>query len=209
MIRINLLPQEFRRGHRVSVKLLAASVGAAAVACAAIGWFGLVNFGDLGEIERQHRQVAQELQEKQVKATYYEKLEGNRKDYTSRVQTIQEIAQSRRLWSKFLDEMIDLVNNDGDTERHLGWFEGMTVSGDPKRGVSVNMPAYVQGTLERVGNLHDDVEAAPFFKDVKTKSIPTGKAESDKNRDPPEAMKFTLKLDFWPLAADRAKGAKK
>lgn len=209
MIRINLLPHEFRRGHRISVKLLAASVGAAVVACAAIGWFGLVYFGDLGEVEARHRQVAQELQEKSVKATYYEKLEANRKDYTSRVQTIQEIAKSRRLWSKFLDELIDVVNNDGDTERHLGWFEGITVTGDPKRGVTVTMPAYVQGTLDRVANLHDDIEAAPFWPDIKTKSIPTGKAETDKNRDPPEAIKFSLKLDFWPLAVDRAKGAKK
>jgi hypothetical protein len=208
MIRINLLPQELRRGHRISVKLLAAAVGAAAVACAAIGWFGLVYFGDLGEVERQHRQIAQELQEKTVKATYYEKLEANRKDYTSRVQTIQEIAKSRRLWSKFLDELIDIVNNDGDTERHLAWFDGMTVNGDPKRGIAVNLPGFVQGAMDKQANLYDDIEAGPFAGEIKAKSDPGGKVAIDKNRDPPDAFQFALKLDFWPLVADRAKGKK-
>jgi hypothetical protein len=209
MIRINLLPQELRRGHRISVKLLAAAVGAAAVACAAIGWFGLVYFGDLGEVERQHRQVAQELAEKSVKATYYEKLEANRKDYQSRVQTIQEIAKSRRLWTKFLDELIDIVNNDGDTERHLAWFDSMTVTGDPKRGISVMLPAFVQGGIDKQSNLYDDIDAGPFASEIKAKSDPGGKSVTDKNRDPPDAFQFPLKLDFWPLAADRAKGAKK
>ena len=34
-------------------------------------------------------------------------LEANRKDYAERVQTIQQIGQSRRLWSKFCDELLD------------------------------------------------------------------------------------------------------
>lgn len=209
MIRINLLPQELRRGHRISVKLLAAGVGAAAVACAAIGWFGLVYFGDLGEVERQHRQVAAELAEKQVKATYYEKLEANRKDYQSRVQTIQEIAKSRRLWSRFLDELIDIVNNDGDTERHLAWFDGITVGGDPKRGITVSLPGYVQGNLDKQSNLLDDIAAAPFAPDIKSKSDPGGKVVTSKDRDPPEALQFGLKLDFWPLVQAPPKAAKK
>ena len=51
MIRINLLPADLRRGNRVSPKVLAACFGAALAVSGAVGWFGLVYFGDLGDAE--------------------------------------------------------------------------------------------------------------------------------------------------------------
>lgn len=203
MIRINLLPQEFRRGYRISVKVLSASIGAAVVVCAALGWFVLVYFGELGALEAQHRAITEELAEKQKSATYYDQLESNRKDYNNRVQTIQQIGKSRRLWSKFLDELIDVVNNDGDTERHLAWFDSMSVTGDPKRGVSIAMPGAVQGgEMARVANMHEDIESAPFWPQILTKSDPGGKLDVDKSREPSESFKFTLQLQFKPPAGD-------
>lgn len=203
MIRINLLPYEFRRGQRISLKVLAASVGAALLVCASIGWFGLVYFGELGELEAEHQAVAAELETKSRQAAYFDRLDANRKDYISRVQTIQEIGKSRRLWSKFLDELIDVVNNDGDTERHLAWFSSMSVSGDPKRGVNVSLPGAIQGgEVARLANLHEDFEASPFWRDIQSMSDPGGRLEVDKSREPPEAWGFTLQLQFKPPAGD-------
>ena len=144
MIRINLLPAEYRRGNRISPKVLGVAFGSALAVAASIGWFGIVYFGELGQLEREDAAVTGELAQKRVKGTYYDKLEANRQDYTTRVQTIQDIGKSRRLWSKFLDELIDVTNNNGDTERHLAWFSGMTVKGDIKKGPTVSMPASVQ-----------------------------------------------------------------
>jgi Tfp pilus assembly protein PilN len=208
MIRINLLPVEFRRGNRISPKVLATAFGSALAVAASIGWFGLVYFGELGELERQDVAITQELAQKKKKGEYYDKLEVNRQDYSTRVQTIQDIGKSRRVWSKFLDEMIDVVNNSGDTERHLSWFDSITVKTDQKlRGATITLPGAVQGAdMGNVANLHQDVEQAPFMKDVASKSPPSGKQEVNKTRVPPESFKFSLQMQLKPMVAEAPKG---
>jgi hypothetical protein len=144
VIRINLLPAELRRGNRIAARVLAAAFGAAIATSASIGWFGIVWFGDLGAAETSLQEVADKLVEKEKRVAYHGQLESNKKDYAARVQTIQDIGRSRRLWSKFCDEMIDVVNNNGDTERHLAWFDGIAVKSDPKKGATVSMRGAVQ-----------------------------------------------------------------
>jgi len=206
MIHINLLPAELRHGRRVSPKLLAVGIGGAIAVSSAMGWFGMVYFGQLAEVERLHAEATAQLVEKEKKVTYFEQLESNRQDYGSRVQTIQEIGKSRRLWSKFCDELIDIVNNNGETERHLAWFESMSVKVDPKKGTTVTLPGLVQGTeMERVANFHEDLEkSAPFAKDLASKSNPDATRDVDKSRIPPEAFRFPLVLTFKPTTPEQA-----
>ena len=152
MLAINLLPVELRRGNRVPPKVLLVSFASALVTSAALGWFGLVWFGDLADAEERQLAAEATLAEKQVRVTYYEQLETNKRDYTTRVQTIQDIGRSRRVWSKFLDELIDVVNNNGDADRHLAWFESLVARTDAK-GATVTMPVQVQDDdLTRLAN---------------------------------------------------------
>ena len=201
MIRINLLPADLRRGNHLPAKVLGAAFGAALAVSAAIGWFGLVYFGDLGAAETALEQEVAKLTDRQKKVSYHEQLDANKKDYALRVQTIQDIGKSRRVWSRFLDELIDVVNNNGDTERHLVWFDSIAVkSGDAKKGPVVSMPCSVQGKeQERIANFHDDLEGSPFGKEVK-KSMPSWKLEEDKTRIPAESLVFKLDLAFEPPA---------
>ena len=201
MIRINLLPADHRRGNRISPKVLATSFGSALAVAASIGWFGIVYFGELGELERQDVAVTAELAQKKKKGEYYDKLEANRLDYSSRVQTIQDIGRSRRVWSKFVDGLVDVVNNNGDAERHLAWFDQMTVRTDQRtRGTQITLPGLVQGAdIAKIANLHRDIEAAPFAIDVASKSPPAGKVETDKTRVPPESFRFQLQLNLKPM----------
>lgn len=209
MIRINLLPVELRRGTAISAKLLITMVASCLLVCAAVGWFGLVYFGDLGEVEGEEREMATQLTDKTRKGAYYDKLEANLKDYTNRVQTITDIGKSRRLWSKFCDELIDVVNNNNDIERHLGWFDSLTIKTDPKKGATVKLPGAVQGgEMFRVANLHEDLEAAPFVKDLIAKSQPGGKIDLDKTRTPAESFRFDLSMQFAPTVIE-AKPVKK
>lgn len=200
MIRINLLPAEFRRGNRISPKVLATAFGAALAVAASIGWFGIVYFGELGELEREEVAVTAELNQKQKKAEYYDRLEANRQDYSTRVQTIQDIGKSRRVWSKFMDELIDVINNSGTSERHLSWFKSLTVKTDKKtKSATIAVPGAVQGDeYAKIGNLHQDIEAAPFFAGA-TKSAPNGKKDVSDDRVPPESFEFDLTLTLPPL----------
>lgn len=205
MIRINLLPADLRRGNRLPAKVLGAAFGCALAVSAAIGWFGLVWFGDLGNAEDRLVAAETKLAERQKKVTYADDLEANQKDYTARVKTIMDIGKSRRVWSKFLDELIDVVNNNGDIERHLAWFDNITVKGDPKNGTQVTMQASVQGEeQDRLANFHDDLEAAPFGKEV-TRSDPQWTKALTKERVPPVSLRFPLTLKFAPTVKETPK----
>jgi Tfp pilus assembly protein PilN len=211
MIRINLLPADLRRGTRLPAKVLAAAFGAALAVSASIGWFGLVWFGDLGDAEHRLEVAQQQLAERQKKIGYVDQLDTNKKDYTARVQTIQDIARSRRVWTKFLDELIDVVNNNGDIERHLVWFGDIQVRNDPRKGATVQMKTSVQGAEQsRLANFDDDLAAAPFGKDV-TRSDPAWKLDEDPSRVPPQSMQYALTLQFPPTIkeAPKAKPAPK
>ena len=204
MIRINLLPPELRRGNRLPARVIAAAFGAAVATSAAIGWFAIVYFGDLGNAEQSLQSVEVKLAEKEQRVAYHTLLEQNRKDYAERVQTIQSIGKSRRLWAKFADELIDVVNQT-DLDRHLAWFRSISVKGDPKKGASVTMPASVQGDeSSRVANFHEDLEGAPFYPDLIQKSDPTWRLVIEKDRTPSASLDFPLVLQFKPTVVEPA-----
>ncbi|MCR9248039.1 MAG: hypothetical protein NXI31_23655 [bacterium] len=198
MIRINLLPAEMRRGNRVAVKVLVAAFASALAVSASVGWFGIVWFGDLAAAENNLASVQGQLASKQQDVAYYTELEKNRKDYAQRVQTIQDIGKSRRLWSQFLDQLIDVVNNNGDTDRHLAWFDRMSVRTDKKGGATVTIPGQVQDADKaRLSNFHEDLESAPFAAGM-SKSEPSWRLNLSSERQPPESLKFPLTLELPP-----------
>jgi Tfp pilus assembly protein PilN len=198
MIRINLLPEEFRRSERTSTKIFAAMLVAVIAVCSAFGWFGLTYFGDLGELEARHRQLDDQLASLKDRCTYCDALETEKAEYEKRSSTITEIAQSRMLWTDVLDQVFDVVNNDGNTDRHMTWFKSIQVQkGDAARGPTVQMPGAVQGKeIKRVNDFFDDIEAARFFQDVGDRSPPGATRDSDPKRNPPEALGFNLKFTF-------------
>jgi hypothetical protein len=116
-----------------------------------------------------------------------------------------------------MDELLDVVNNDGDTERHIAWFKSIAVRpGDEKAtGPTVSMPGWVQDdSLKKVADFHEDLEHAPFFVDVKDKSPPGAVKETNAKRIPPQSMFFNLRWTFkptkdWAKNSQAGKAAKK
>lgn len=202
MIRINLLPDELRRSERSSPKVFAATLLAVILVCSTVGWFGYVYFGELSELEVEHRQVDEMLTAKNEAAAYHDALVAERAAYQNREATIRKIGISRMLWTEFMDQLIDLVNNEGNTARHLAWFGSAQVSdGGDRAGPIVVLPGQVQGgSLNKVANFHEDMEGAPFFPDVAYKSLPSGELKIDAKRNPPESYAFGLQLTFKPAS---------
>src|SRR5690606_3200131 len=200
MIRINLLPEEYRRADRSSPKVFAASLGALILVCCAGGWFGLTYFGELGELEVASRNLADTLSAKAEMAKYADALVKEKAAYETREKTIRQIGSSRVLWTEFMDQLIDVVNNEGNTQRHLAWFQSIQVTeGNEKQGPVDTMPAQVQGASPRkVADFHEDIENAPFARDISSKSAPSYERRMTPKRNPPESSAFTLELRFKP-----------
>lgn len=199
MIRINLLPQEHRRNERTSPRVFASTILGVIMVCSAFGWFGFVYLGELGNMEVEEAAVAEDLANKNKQATYHDALETEKKEFEKRTNTIQAIAKSRVIWTEVLDQLIDVVNNDGDSERHLAWFTALNVSaGDGKsKGPAVTMPGFVQGNLiKRVADFTDDFENAPFYPNVALKGAPSAVVDVNPKKIPPESMSFALNWTF-------------
>lgn len=198
MIHINLLPQELRRAERTSPKVFASALGGILLVCCSIGWLSMIYFGELGELEIESKNLSDTLSAKSEIASYHDALGGEREAYEQRAKTIRQIGASRMVWTEFMDQLIDVVNNDGNTQRHLAWFSGVQVAeGTDRAGPTVNLPGQVQGdAIKRVADFHDDVEASPFAPDLASKSAPGGDRKVTQRREPPESFAFTLQLAF-------------
>lgn len=203
MIRINLLPEDYRRAERTSPKLFATVLLSVVCVCCAFGWFALVYFGELGRLEVQHSRVRDELAGMQEQVQYHGALSKEQADFRERAQTIQQISKSRIMWSRVLDEMVDLVNINTDADGPRVWLKSLRVT-DGKganEGPKLQMPGLVQGSEMRlVADFFDNLYVAPFYEHVKVSTYPTGSRVIDEDRDPSEAMSFPLELAFKPAA---------
>ena len=202
MIRINLLP-EHHRAERTSPRVFGAMLVAVVLTCSVFGWFGLLYFGDLRDLEKQHEAVSNTLATESKTAMHYDRLVVDEKEFSKRSKTIQTIASSRMLWTEVLDEMIEMVNN--NTDRHVAWFTNLDIkTGSARGGPSVNMPGLVQGSkVTMIANFHEDFERTNFFQDVTEVSAPSAVRQVSKDRYPKEAYAFTLKWTFKQAKAWR------
>lgn len=202
MIRINLLPEEYRRSTRTSPKVFAAIILVVMLACGGFGWFGYVYFGDLGVVQVARAEAEELLNARKERVVYFQSLIAEKDDYEQRAKTIDGIASSRVLWTEVFDQLIDTVNNDGDIDRHMAWFKSVTVKdGGSKVGPKVQMPGFVQGDdIRRLADFHDDLEQTPFFEWVAKKSLPSGDVKIEKKKKPAEALFFQLQWEFLPTS---------
>ena len=134
MIRINLLPEEFRRKERSSWKVLGMTVFGALLVSCSLGYFAYAWFGVLAKVQHQREVVEETLSTKQRRAQYSDALEKEKKNFMAREKTIKNIRTRRVLWTKKLDQFVDVINNDGNANgRHLCWFHGLEVKPQQQR----------------------------------------------------------------------------
>lgn len=202
MIQINLLPGEHRARERLSIKVWATLFAAVIVVCGAGGYFGHVYLDEYKAVESQRMSREEQLRELKPLAAHFDKLVTEAKDYRRRETTIQDIATSRSLWTSLLDNFIDIVNNEGNTERHNVWFENLTVasSRNKKVGPAWNLKALSQSkSFTKQANFLDDVRNDPgFFRDFELINSPGGTVVIDESKEPAAAISFDLKLAMKP-----------
>ncbi|PIE24379.1 MAG: hypothetical protein CSA62_03600 [Planctomycetota bacterium] len=199
MIQINLLPEEFRRRERTSIKVFATVLAAVVVACCSVGYLGHVYFQEYRTIVSERESQQEKLRNIEGLAKYDDRLLAEIKEYEKRSKTIQQIANSRVLWTRLIDRFIDIVNNEGSTERHMCWFDSLK-AGDTRgaAGPQVTLSAFSEtASWKKQADFLDDLQNDElFFADFDRITAPGGAVIENEKREPAEAISFRLDLQM-------------
>ncbi len=206
MIRINLLPEEYRRKAKTPIKLMLAVTCMVAINASLAAWWGWVAYGVAAEIESERGVLTTEKEGLDPQVAYHKSLDGERKQHKLREDTLAQITTQRINWTRKLDELIDVVNRGGDGQRHLIWLDDLHVS--RARGVRGKQEQVDFGTLKasghsgsdkfaQVANFLEDLEGSPFVADFRPPAPPEGsEAINDEELVPSTVWAFPLKLDL-------------
>lgn len=200
MIRINLLPDEYRAAKRTSLKLMLLVTAAVAINGVLLAWYGWLAFGVAAEIDSERAVLQTEIDGLKPQVDYHKALETETKAYAGRETTLAGITKSRISWTRKLDELVTVVNNGSGGKRHFVWLDDCSVS------QNVDGRAKTAGTFKssghsgsddfgQIANFLDDVEHSPFITDFMPPSPPEGaQTVTDKELIPPVVWNFPLAL---------------
>lgn len=214
MIRINLLPEEFRKKARTPVKLVLALVAVVTVNAGMGTWWAWQRIGVQSEIESEAASLQTEMDGLTPQVTYHQSLESEAKQYKSREETLASITTSRISWTKKLDELIDVVNRGQNGQRHLVWLDDLQVtqSTDPKAKVPGTVRASGHSGSDKfaqVANFLEDLEGSTFIADFQPPAPPEGSQTNvDETLMPPVAWSFPLSLTLKSTEERLGKPAK-
>jgi hypothetical protein len=219
MTRINLLPQDYRKKAATPLAVLLPTVGAITlVLVLGFGWAWL-HFAELAKVEGVRGDLEATLQSKGPSLAYVASLKDEHADFENRRSTIKEIASSRVLWTKKLDELFDIATNDDGGSQYLIWLSSLEVkppaSGGRAKTASLGETLTMKGhcfaeksPLQRYNLFHAAVKHSDFFRDFATLDDPAGKAvEFDDKMKPSSAWAMDLTLTMKPRDPQKA-GAK-
>jgi Tfp pilus assembly protein PilN len=203
MIRINLLPEQYRKKARTPIKLLLGVSAAVAVNAALVAWWGHLALGVQAEIDTEKAALQTEMDGLTPQVNYFHSLQTEGKQYTSRETTLASITKSRVSWTRKLDELLDVVNRGGDGQRHLIWLDDLSVTQTGDDGKSKNFGQLTASghsgseKFAQVANFLEDLEGSPFMSDFQPPAPPEGtQTLEDKTLVPPVVWAFPLSLSL-------------
>lgn len=179
MIRINLLPEEYRRKSRTPVRLMLTVAGVVSVNAGLLAWWGFLAFGIQAEIESERAVLQTESDGLAPQVTFHKALEGERLRFASRESALAAITKSRIGWTRKVDELIDVINDGGEGRRHFVWLDDLTVSqrsdARAKSAGTVKAGGHSgSGDFAQVANFLEDLERSPFIQDFDPPAPPEG-----------------------------------
>ena len=127
MIRINLLPEEYRKKNRTPLKMMLAVATGVTVNSILLAWYAWLAFGVSAEIESERTVLQTELDGLTPQVDYHKSLDGEQLRYAAREKTLAGITASRIYWTRKVDELITVINAGGEGERHFVWLDDLTV----------------------------------------------------------------------------------
>ena len=204
MIRINLLPDEYRRRNRTSFKLVLAVAAMATFNATLLAWLSWLHFGVAGEVRSESSVLQTELDGLTPQVNHNKALDAERKRHSARESVLAEITKSRISWTRKVDELITVIHAGGGPEqqRHHVWLDDLIVQQTPdprsKSAGSVRASGHNgSDRFDQIANFLDDLEHSPFIEDFLPPAPPEGSQTLvDKELVPPVVWAFPLSLSL-------------
>lgn len=199
MIRVNLLPPEYRKVDGPPVARVVALVAGAFLVTSAAGFWGYVHFGLLADAVKQREEKEEDLLQLRQQAERSAALLAEFTEYQRRRATIESVGASRILWSRKLDELSDIIFNKGDQKEYLVWLSSVrSQSGrQPDSPVGLAISGLCGGSLSNLSDFNKKLkETREYFDDFLKIDPPVGnQVVLDGARHPKVAWSFSFTMD--------------
>jgi len=203
MIKVNLLPPEYRKVDGTPIARFAALTLGVFLTASALSVWGYVHFGMLAEVRERRTTLADELVGLQKLAARSQALLAEYKEYQKRRETIEEIDKARILWSRKLDQLADLIHAKGDTKVHQVWLSDIRSQAPrgPGSAGTLTISGWSGGEeLARLSDFNKELrQDEAFGSDFQAVDPPRGeRVRFGDGRVPDAAWRFTTGLELKP-----------
>lgn len=208
MITINLLPDEFRRRAQTPVRLFIGVGVAVLVNGGLFAWWSYLHFGVAANVETTRSVLQLDMDGLKPQVDYHQALQAEVATRSAREKTLSEITANRVLWTKVLDELVDVTHSGREGIEHYVWFDDVQVkmeeAGAGRRRSSFGSlkAAGHSGSseYEQVANFLEDIESPTLSQLMATLNKPAD-LEAKKNEAEPELIpsvnwSFPLELEL-------------
>jgi len=208
VININLLPPEYRKAESTPIARFIAIVAGAVLVTTGLVVYGFVHYSKLKGVREVRVATEEEYANKKARADTSKALQAEITAYQSRRQAIQEIAKSRIMHSRKLDEFLDIVHNRNDRSTYFVWLKSFKVTaprqvrrGQPTSGGTMAFAGWAKSTeFSRVTKFRDAIRQDPFFEDFSSISQPNFvEVQFGDDLEPSSAGQFGFELVLKPL----------
>jgi Tfp pilus assembly protein PilN len=205
MLKINLLPNEYKQAEKTpagSYLIVAACtfLAVSSVCCVAFLYFGVLKSAET------MRDIAKEQYENLLPmAKYADDLDAEKKEYIKRSEVIKDIERTRILWTKKIDQLMEVINNQGDTKRHWVWLKDLKVRMTGTRDPGLELKGFEVGDqYEQLSSFNEDLKNHDLFKDdFYAISNPTGAITLNDDMIPCSAIEFSWTLKLKDKSAEK------
>jgi Tfp pilus assembly protein PilN len=221
MIKVNLLPQEYRKAEATPAKQFLSTIGAVVLALAMLVFWGY-KYTELESRKGALAQKKEQIENQKSSLQLSKDLQDALKDFKARFDKIDEVANNRIVLSRKLDELWEILDKPRLPNRYEVWLTAMSFTVNPggggargKKAVGgqVQIGGTSAGKMHRLADFHDDMSGSEFFKDFGEISPPWGSREElEGDREPKEGWTFRFNMSLKPLKDlynDRDKAAGK
>lgn len=219
LVAVNLLPPDRRPQQSTPLAVFLPVLGGVVLLALAAVFCAWLRFSELSRARNELEDVKSTLASKVGALKYVAALKDEQADFETRTKTIKEIAASRVLWTKKLDEFLDVAVDDEGGSKYLLWLDKFEVKAPSSakkeaRGeqVTIKGRCFAEGDpLQKFNLFHAALRASPFFKsDFAEIDDPAGKAETlTDGRSPALAWAVDLTMTMRPRETDPKKAPAK